>query len=233
MYRFIATLPALALSVACSQDYADPSMEDGPSTIQFEDDAADSQDGFSFETPSKDDTVDGSTGGGPGEGLVPDPEIGSGDVADEPSEYPGMPGFEPPLGWQRANLPAGSYWMQYGDVMAQPTADFPIQPGHREVVLAPEIDGFAYLFGTAPILTDLNSLIADGFRLSPMEGGDCELVHTVEADGWHTSDTSFDMHIIETWEMSGVDCETMEKGAPYTEVFEYLASFEWMAPEGP
>ena len=231
MYRFIVTLPALALTVACSQDFSEQPMMDGPSTIQYEDEAADPQDELAFETPSKASPVDGSTHGGPGDDFVPEPETGA--EADVPSEFPGMPGFVPPAGWQRAYLPPGAYWMQYGEVLNQPTSDFPIQPGHREVVLAPEIDGFAYLFGTAPLITDLNSLVADGFRLSPMEGGDCELVHSVEADGWHTSDTSFDMHVIETWSMSGVDCETMEKGAPYTEVFEYLASFEWMAPEGP
>ena len=233
MYRFIATIPALALTVACSQDFSDQPMKDGPSTLQ-PDDGFDGQAGsYAFEIPAQADPVDGATDGGPGEGFDPDPEIGEGGGSDVPSEFPGIPGFEAPMGWQRANLPAGAYWMQYGDVMAQPTADFPIQPGHREVVVAPEIEGYAYLFGTAPILTDLNSLVADGVRVSPFVDGDCELVHTVEADGWHTSDMSFDMHVTETWEMSGKECEDLEKGTPYTEVFEYLASFEWMAPEGP
>lgn len=229
MNRIFATVPLLAFAVACAEGAPSDLSEDGVSPERL-DDAADGS-SSTWAAPDK----DAFEIGGPSEGFgpEPDPTPETGGSTDNPSEYPGIPGFEPPAGWQRANVPDGAYWMQYGEVYAQPTSDFPVQPGHREVIVAPEIEGYAYLFGTAPILTDLNSLMADGVRYEASDEGDCTITHTVEADGWHTGETSFDMHVIEIIETVGSDCVALEKGTPGTETWEYLASFSWMPPEGP
>lgn len=225
MTRVFASLPLFAITFACAPGASGDLSQDGVVPEQLDDSA----EGSDFDTPDK----VAFEIGGPDEGFEPEPEPdpGSESGAESPNEYPGIPGFEPPAGWQRANLPDGAYWMQFGEVFEQPASDFPVQPGHGEVVVAPDIDGYAYLFGTAPILTNLSDLMADGVRLDVSDEGDCTITHTVEASGWHTSDTSFDMHVTEVIETVGSDCIAMEKGTPGVESWEYLASFSWMAPD--
>jgi hypothetical protein len=131
--------------------------------------------------------------------------------------------------WRPAFLPAGAYWMQYGEVFRQPDGGG-IQPGHRDIVFAPRIDGAVMLYGYAPVETNLERLRAVGETSFTSPDGDCTETLSFDAVGFHEGEEAFALDIIEIIDVVGADCPELGMGDERTDRFEYLASFTFVPP---
>lgn len=209
MNRFVTTIAAFAALTGCSEDFESTSDGIVGSTPTGETSHPEGEPDDQLEIdPKSDDPIPGDPGG--------DPEDGGNIPADSAE-------------WLPAYLPAGAYWMQFGEVFVQPDGS-ELQPGRREVAHAPRIEDTVYLHGFAPIESNLEELRAIGTNSFKAEEGDCTETVSLDAIGFYEGPEQFSMHIIETFEVAGADCDALGMGPERMDAFDYIAQFSFMEP---